>query len=111
MDNRPNSYELFGFDFLVDAFLEPWLLEVTRCPELVNSSSSPEVQQLVERCLTDSLKVVLDWSPGSSADTGLFELIHRGPAIHSTAAIWARQNLRKLSRTTRHAEKNETICL
>ncbi|PHJ20604.1 tubulin-tyrosine ligase family protein [Cystoisospora suis] len=93
MDNRPNSYELFGFDFAVDAFFEPWLLEVSRCSELSSFSPSSPIHHLAEQCLTDSLKVVLDWSPGNGADTGLFELIYRGASIHSAVAIWARQNL------------------
>ena len=30
--NRPNSFELFGFDFVVDKDLKLWLIEVNMSP-------------------------------------------------------------------------------
>ena len=32
IDNRPNSFELFGFDFVVDKNLKIWLIEVNMSP-------------------------------------------------------------------------------
>ena len=32
IDNRPNSFELFGFDFVVDKDLKLWLIEVNMSP-------------------------------------------------------------------------------
>ena len=32
IDNRPNSFELFGFDFVVDKDLKIWLIEVNMSP-------------------------------------------------------------------------------
>ena len=32
IENRPNSFELFGFDFVVDKDLKLWLIEVNMSP-------------------------------------------------------------------------------
>ncbi len=32
VEHRPNSFELFGFDFVLDSRLEPWLIEVNLSP-------------------------------------------------------------------------------
>jgi len=32
IDSRPNSFELFGFDFVVDRDLKLWLIEVNMSP-------------------------------------------------------------------------------
>ena len=32
IENRPNSFELYGFDFVLDSKLNPWLIEVNMSP-------------------------------------------------------------------------------
>lgn len=32
IENKPNSFELFGFDFVVDKNLNLWLIEVNMSP-------------------------------------------------------------------------------
>jgi D-alanine-D-alanine ligase-like ATP-grasp enzyme len=32
IENRTNSFELYGFDFVVDDQLDPWLLEANMSP-------------------------------------------------------------------------------
>lgn len=32
MDHRPNCFEVYGFDFLLDKNLTPWLIEVNLSP-------------------------------------------------------------------------------
>lgn len=53
-----STFEVFGFDFLVDSNLETWLLEVNTNPCL--EESSPMLKQLVPRMINDALKLTID---------------------------------------------------
>jgi tubulin polyglutamylase TTLL5 len=48
---RTNCFELFGFDILIDAEYEPWLIEVNLCPAL--SCDSPLDQKIKSNVIAD----------------------------------------------------------
>lgn len=49
--NRLNCFQLFGFDVMIDANLNPWLLEVNLSPSL--SCDSPLDQKIKAEMLAD----------------------------------------------------------
>jgi hypothetical protein len=61
--NIKGSFEIFGYDFLVDEDLGVWLLEVNTNPCL--DLSSPLLEQLIPRMIDDALKLTVDtiWTP------------------------------------------------
>lgn len=56
--NRKFCYEIFGYDFILDKRLKPFLLEINTNPGL--EDSSPLIEQLVPRMVEDSLKLTLN---------------------------------------------------
>lgn len=52
----PNAFELFGFDFLLDKEMQPYLLEVNEGPALEGHCKPEVCQKVVE----DTLRIVLD---------------------------------------------------
>jgi D-alanine-D-alanine ligase-like ATP-grasp enzyme len=50
--------EIFGYDFIIDSALKPWLIEVNTNPCLEESSSLLKI--LIPRMLDDALKLTLD---------------------------------------------------
>lgn len=52
------SFEIFGFDFLVDSEYETWLLEVNTNPCL--EESNLWLEKLVPRAINDALKLTID---------------------------------------------------
>ena len=60
-DDRKNSFELFGIDFMLDEALNVWLIEVNTSPDI--SHSTPVTASLVPEMLEDLLKVVVDKEP------------------------------------------------
>ena len=52
------TFEIFGFDFLVDSQYQTWLLEVNTNPCL--EESCPYLQQLLPRMINDALKLTVD---------------------------------------------------
>lgn len=80
VENRKNSFEMFGYDFMVDEDGNPWLIEINSSPAMDYSSSVTE--RMVKEGLHDIIKVVVDYHFASHkrrahVDTGSFELIHR----------------------------------
>jgi len=55
---RENSFELVGFDFMVDTSNNVWLLECNSSPDL--SYSTQVTKELVQQLLPDMVKVVVD---------------------------------------------------
>lgn len=51
-----SCFEMYGFDVLVDANLQPWLLEVNICPSL--SSGSPLDKRIKTKLVADTLTLV-----------------------------------------------------
>lgn len=50
--------EIFGYDFMVDANLRPWLIEVNTNPCLEESNAL--LRQFIPRMLDDAFKLTLD---------------------------------------------------
>lgn len=77
VDNRKNSFEFFGYDFMVDEDLRVWLIEVNSSPSM--DMGTPTTERLVQLVLTDLPKVILDYPAARNkrdCDTGGFKLIH-----------------------------------
>ena len=55
---RSQCFELFGYDFIMDEDLQPWLIEVNTNPCL--ELSSPLLEQLIPAMLDDMLKLTVD---------------------------------------------------
>ncbi|CAM9837155.1 unnamed protein product, partial [Choristocarpus tenellus] len=53
-----NSWELYGYDFMVDDLYKPWLIEINSSPACDYSTKVTE--NYVQRALTDLLKVTID---------------------------------------------------
>jgi tubulin monoglycylase TTLL3/8 len=60
VDNRKNSFEVFGYDLMVDADLKVWLIEVNSSPSM-ETTDQPVLQYLVHAFLTDLPKVIVDY--------------------------------------------------
>ncbi len=55
--DRTNSYELFGYDFMVDAYGQVWLIEVNSSPDLSFSTST--TRKLVSQLMPEIADLVL----------------------------------------------------
>ena len=69
--NRESSYQLYGYDFMIDEYLKVWLLEVNPSPSL-DYQDSPQLKKLSECLLTDLPTVVVDKKTSQYAQTGGF---------------------------------------
>ena len=76
VDNRKNSFEFFGYDFMVDEDLRVWLIEVNSSPSM--DQGTPTTERLVQMVLTDLPKVILDYPRNRNCDTGGFCCVYRG---------------------------------
>jgi len=75
VENRPRTFELFGYDFMIDDQFNPWLIEINSSPSLGYSTEITE--KLVKEVLEDTVKVVVDYGMSkkwdkSKIDTGKF---------------------------------------
>lgn len=57
-NNRKYCMELFGYDFILDQDMKPWLIEVNTNPCLEESSGLLKI--LLPRMLDDALKLTVD---------------------------------------------------
>lgn len=58
LKNRKQCYEIFGYDFILDCNLKPFLLEVNTNPGM--EESSPICDEIIPRMIEDSLKLTLE---------------------------------------------------
>ena len=56
--NRQYTFEIFGFDFMIDCNFEPFLIEINTNPGL--EESSPLIKMLIPRMLDDALRLTVD---------------------------------------------------
>ena len=78
MDNRKNSFEFFGYDYMVDTDFRVWLIEVNSSPSM--DMGTPTTAYLVQKVLADLPKVILDYPKARNqkkCDTGGFTCIYR----------------------------------
>lgn len=54
MDRRPNTFELFGADFMICENYYPWLIEINSSPDLGNTTSV--TARMCPQCLEDVVK-------------------------------------------------------
>ncbi len=74
---RRNSFEMFGYDLMVDRDCNPWLIEVNSSPSM--EKSTPVTEKLVEMVLADTVKLI----EKKKTNTGLYKLIYKGDFIPS----------------------------
>ncbi|CAG9316942.1 TTLL8_2 [Blepharisma stoltei] len=70
---KKNTFELLGFDFMIDSNFRPWLIEVNTSPAMDYSTNITE--ELVKKVLPDTMKVILDLPCDPNASIGDFEKI------------------------------------
>lgn len=93
IEHRKNSWELYGFDFMIDEDYNAWLIEINSSPACDYSTKVTE--RYVQKALVELLTVVLDtraWDAqnrktrGEKPDTGGWECIYRGQLLETPAA-------------------------
>ena len=52
------SFEIFGYDFIIDNEFQPWILEINNNPGLVISSAV--IQKIIPRMLDDAFRLTID---------------------------------------------------
>lgn len=78
VENRKNSFEFLGYDFMVDEDLKVWLIEINSSPSM--DLSTHVTERLVKLVLSDVPKVIIDYPKAkkkSKCDTGGFVLLHK----------------------------------
>ncbi|CAF4699954.1 unnamed protein product, partial [Rotaria socialis] len=79
IDARKNSFELFGADFMLGEDLKPWLIEINCSPTMARCTAV--TTDMCDSVLEDTCKVMIDRKYNRTADTGRFELIHKGTPV------------------------------
>ena len=88
MDKRPQSFELYGYDFMVDQDFRVWLIEVNSSPSLDTGTST--TKWLVKKVLNDILKVLFDYPQAknkSQCDTGEFSCVYREKTLNRVTDV------------------------
>mmetsp|Transcript_9653 Transcript_9653/g.8474 ORF Transcript_9653/g.8474 Transcript_9653/m.8474 type:complete len:100 (+) Transcript_9653:2027-2326(+) len=58
MESRPNTFQILGWDFMIDDSLKVWLIETNRSPDL--SPSTSITKKLTEQLWVDLAKMFCD---------------------------------------------------
>eukprot|EP00638_Chattonella_subsalsa_P022939 CAMPEP_0117885790 /NCGR_PEP_ID=MMETSP0950-20121206/19891_1 /TAXON_ID=44440 /ORGANISM="Chattonella subsalsa, Strain CCMP2191" /LENGTH=141 /DNA_ID=CAMNT_0005742827 /DNA_START=49 /DNA_END=474 /DNA_ORIENTATION=- len=91
IEHRKNSWELYGYDYMIDENYQPYLIEINSSPACDYSTYVTEVY--VKQALTDLVKVTIDlreWETTKKSkrspdppDTGSWELIHKNTYVQN----------------------------
>ena len=99
---RKYTFEIFGFDFMLDCNFEPFLIEVNSNPGY--EESSPLIKMLVPRMLDDALRLTVDKEFGTIYHFGgnekhSFDLVVCNPPYKAVGSgIQNENNFKKLAR-------------
>lgn len=55
---KKHQFEIFGYDFMIDQMLQPWLIEVNTNPCLEETSAI--LKKFLPRMIDDAFKLTLD---------------------------------------------------
>lgn len=58
VNRRQCSFEIFGYDFMIDEDLKPWLIEVNTNPCL--ELSSPYIARIIPAMIENAIKIAVD---------------------------------------------------
>lgn len=93
IEHRKNSWELYGFDYMIDDDYNPWLIEINSSPACDYSTKVTE--RYVQKALVEILNVTLDlraWEAlpkktrGEKPCVGGWELIYQGPYLETPSS-------------------------
>lgn len=59
MDRRPNTFELYGADFMISEDFKPFLIEINASPDL--GATTSVTARLCPQCLEDVIKGIGKW--------------------------------------------------
>jgi hypothetical protein len=123
IEHRKNSWELYGFDYMIDDEFVPWLIEINSSPACDYSTKVTE--RYVQKALVELLCVVLDareWESLSKRskettpcpDTGGWEKIYQGPFLETPSAsfgtdISIKGEVMRLPKTRRAFEQESAM--
>lgn len=57
IENRKNTFEIYGLDFIVDRDCKPWLIEINSSPTF--GQSTPVTERLVQMGLRDMCEFIV----------------------------------------------------